>query len=276
MVARLNHISNPWGSSFDTSGMSFLNIAHSPLDMQNLQKTQEANDWDRFALPADGRIEHLIEHYFSDVGLLFPNLHKPTFLECYAQMKRDGPINTRRIWLATLNMVLAMGTLTVMRGDSMAQNRAVEAQKYYERAVGLCDPIVLSGTSLEVGKWLQYREFSRYTTKLMFGYSPISHTRYPLSPGDTHFRPDKQHAGYGNQYRFPHWSALTTSLPDIPSPGKRDAQSDMVRLHNFRQVNIPDGMHGGFSKNSQNAQYDPWPSSSDSIQLRQGRSAHGY
>lgn len=152
MVARLNHISNPWGSTFDTSGMSFLNIAHSPLDVQNLQKTQEANDLDRFALPADGKIEHLIDHYFSDVGLLFPHLHKPTFLDCYTQMKRDRPINTRRIWLGILNMVLAVGSLTVMRGDSMAQDRALEAQKYYERAASLCDTIVLSGTSLEVGK----------------------------------------------------------------------------------------------------------------------------
>jgi hypothetical protein len=232
MVARLNHISNPWGSSFDTSGISFLNIAHSPLDVQNLQKTQGENDLDRFALPADGKVEHLIEHYFSDVGLLFPNLHKPTFLECYAQVKRDRPINTRRIFLGILNMILAMGTLTVMRGDSMAQDRAIEAQKYYERAVSLCDHIVLSGTSLEVGKKPTISPIFKIHNQLMTCCSPISPTRYPLSPGDTQFRSDKQHAGYGNQYRFPDWFALPASLPDIPSLGKRDAQPDMVRLYN--------------------------------------------
>lgn len=154
MVARLNNISNPWGASLDTAGMAFLNIAHSPLDLQNLQKTQATNALDQFALPTEGKIETLIDHYFSDVGLLFPNLHKPTFLDCYVQMKRDGPMNTRRIWLGILNMVLAVGALTVMRSDSMPQNRSVEAQNYYERAVSLCDPIVLSGTSLEVGKKL--------------------------------------------------------------------------------------------------------------------------
>jgi len=106
---------------------------------------------DKFGLPTEGKIETLIDNYFSDVGLLFPNLHKPTFLECYAQMKRDGPLNTRKIWLGIFNMVLAVGALTVIRSDSMPQNRG-EAQQYYESAVSLCDPIVLSGTSLEVGK----------------------------------------------------------------------------------------------------------------------------
>lgn len=151
MVARLNHISNPWGASLDAAGMAFLNIAHSPLDLQNLQRTQATNAMDKFGLPTEGKIETLIDNYFSDVGLLFPNLHKPTFLECYAQMKRDGPLNTRKIWLGIFNMVLAVGALTVIRSDSMPQNRG-EAQQYYESAVSLCDPIVLSGTSLEVGK----------------------------------------------------------------------------------------------------------------------------
>ncbi|KEF57752.1 uncharacterized protein A1O9_05672 [Exophiala aquamarina CBS 119918] len=150
--ARLNHISNPWGASLDTAGMAFLNIAHSPLDLQNSQKTQATNALDRFALPTEGKIETLIDNYFSDVGLLFPNLHKPTFLECYAQMKRNGPMNTRKIWLGILNMILAVGALTVMRSDSVLQNRSLEAQEYYERAVSLCDPLVLSGTTLEVGK----------------------------------------------------------------------------------------------------------------------------
>lgn len=58
----------------------------------------------------------------------------------------------RRTWLGLLNMVLTFGTLTIVRDDWGAELRAAEARTFYERAVCLCDPMALAGTSLEVGK----------------------------------------------------------------------------------------------------------------------------
>ncbi|KIX01347.1 uncharacterized protein Z518_09072 [Rhinocladiella mackenziei CBS 650.93] len=155
MVARLGHLANPWTSSVvDNPSLTFLNIPHSPLNVYDLRKGQGREVLDPFALPSQHQMEQLIGHYFSDTGLLFPNLHRPSFLESYVQMKEHGPTSMRRTWLAMLNMVLALATITIDRDDAAAETRAAEAQKYYERAAALCDVTVLSGTSLEVVQYL--------------------------------------------------------------------------------------------------------------------------
>ena len=56
-----------------------------------------------YYLPAESQTLELIEMYFSDTGLLFPYLHKETFIETYAQLRR-GQTAVRRTWLGLLNM----------------------------------------------------------------------------------------------------------------------------------------------------------------------------
>jgi hypothetical protein len=151
MVARLGHITNPWTSSIENQGLSFLNTSNSPLSIFDWGSSYDREAPDPFALPPENQMDLLVEQYFSDVGLLFPNIHKPSFLDNVAHMKRHGPHTMRKTWLGLLNMMLAFGTLTIVRDDWGADSRAGEARMFYERAVRLCDHAALKGTSLEVG-----------------------------------------------------------------------------------------------------------------------------
>ncbi|KAK5210789.1 hypothetical protein LTR41_003401 [Exophiala xenobiotica] len=154
MVARLGHIANPRMISVDDFSSSLLNSSSPSSNQFAPGVSHDPGARDPFGMPGDDQIDVLVEQYFSDVGLLFPNLHKPTFLESVAEMKRKRPRSMRRTWLGLLNMVLAFGTLTIVRDDWGAELRAAEARTFYERAVCLCDPMALAGTSLEVVQYL--------------------------------------------------------------------------------------------------------------------------
>lgn len=103
-----------------------------------------------YSLPPEDQTLKLIHCYFSDTGLLFPFIHKETFLETYAEMKHNCGI--RKTWLGLLNMVLALATSTSLDSNDSAQKRAEEGDVYYQRANGLCDTETMCGTSLEGGE----------------------------------------------------------------------------------------------------------------------------
>ena len=103
-----------------------------------------------YTLPPENETLDLLLQYFSDTGLLFPYIHKETFLETYAEMRQKTQI--RRTWLGLLNIVLALATST-RRGGLSAEKRAEESDVYYRRAFGLCDKQMMRGTSLEVGRY---------------------------------------------------------------------------------------------------------------------------
>lgn len=138
--------------SGDAFNLSFLNSSSPSANLFAPGVRHDPGARDPFGVPGDDQIDALVDQYFSDVGLLFPNLYKPTFLASVAEMKRKGARSMRQTWLGLFNMVLAFGTLTIVRDDWGAELRAAEARTFYERAVHLCDPMALAGTSLEVGK----------------------------------------------------------------------------------------------------------------------------
>jgi hypothetical protein len=152
MVARLGHITNPW-PTVNNPGGPFLSTSNSPPSFPDSRKSRrDGGVDDHFALPPEDEMERLIDNYFSDVGSLFPNLHKPSFLDSYAQLKTSGPRSMRTIWLGILNMVFAMANMTIKRSRIDPDSWESDAQRYYGRATSLCDTAVLSGTSLEVGE----------------------------------------------------------------------------------------------------------------------------
>ncbi|KAF4466111.1 c6 zinc finger domain containing [Fusarium albosuccineum] len=60
-------------------------------------------------IPPDHETEALIERYFSTTGVLFPYIHKPSFMETYYRSREHGfRVEVRRTWLGLLNMILAM------------------------------------------------------------------------------------------------------------------------------------------------------------------------
>jgi hypothetical protein len=74
--------------------------------------SQRAKEFDKFAVPSEGLAAELIQHYFSDAGShsLFPFLHRQSFMEQYAHMRKYGARSMRRTWLGLFNMVLAVAT----------------------------------------------------------------------------------------------------------------------------------------------------------------------
>lgn len=104
-------------------------------------------------LPPESVTRGLIENYFSNTGRLFPYIHAPSFWETYEQMKSANFTKVRRTWLGLLNMVLAMASNANTQHDEnqLANERIVQSDEYYQRALGLCQTQILRGSSLETG-----------------------------------------------------------------------------------------------------------------------------
>lgn len=133
-------------------GLGFLNAVNSPQAILSHPDRQGSAGFDPFALPPERRAGQLIDQYFTDMGQLFPILHKSAFLDEWARLKASGPLGMRRSWLGLLNIVLAIANVTLANNDDLNGAYVLEAQRHYERAMKLCDSSVLNGTSLEVGK----------------------------------------------------------------------------------------------------------------------------
>ncbi|RKK75257.1 hypothetical protein BFJ69_g7847 [Fusarium oxysporum] len=97
--------------------------------------------------------ERLIQSYFSNTGLLFPYIHKETFLETYEKVKSQGfRITVQRTWLGLLNMILAMAASTTDYTEDAVEHRAEQSDVYYRRARQLCKTQMFRGSTLETGK----------------------------------------------------------------------------------------------------------------------------
>lgn len=133
-------------------GLGFLNVSISPQGILSDRDGRSSENIDLFTLPSESRSAQLVELYFSDLAQLFPMLHRSAFLEDLNTVKEIGPTMVRRTWLGLLNMVLAIASTTQFYNDNVGNAPVLEAQKYYERAMRLCDAAVHHETSLEIGR----------------------------------------------------------------------------------------------------------------------------
>lgn len=83
--------------------------------------------------------------------MLFPYLHKPSFLATYNEALRDGFSRVRRTWLALLNLVMAMGSRASTEVGITAEEKYTAAEIFYRRGFGLCDGHILRLSSLDSG-----------------------------------------------------------------------------------------------------------------------------
>ncbi|KAJ3546805.1 hypothetical protein NM208_g1825 [Fusarium decemcellulare] len=107
-------------------------------------------------IPPDHETEALIERYFSTTGVLFPYIHKPSFMETYYRSREHGfRVEVRRTWLGLLNMILAMATCGIGHGQTDDQPPPVQnSDVFYRRAQELCKAQMLRGTTLETVQYL--------------------------------------------------------------------------------------------------------------------------
>jgi hypothetical protein len=118
---------------------------------------------DVFALPSEDQINEMLRDYFSTTNLFVPCLNEEVFLETYKQGRRHGPHKFRKTWLATLNLIFAITTTASSHGTSPSEDQANIAETYYQRALALCTPSVIKGTSHEIGRTLKTSISSRST-----------------------------------------------------------------------------------------------------------------
>lgn len=116
-------------------------------------KNVDRNNINIYTLPPESKVRELLAVYFSNTGLLFPYIHRETFLETYEEMKRNNFTKVRRTWLGLLNIVMALTTSLKVYENMSAEKRASESDVYYQRAKGLCDSRIMRGTSLEIGEY---------------------------------------------------------------------------------------------------------------------------
>ncbi|KIV92104.1 hypothetical protein PV10_06570 [Exophiala mesophila] len=154
-IAWANHVPRG-GAHGDTNslGLGVLDAVNSPQATMSQPDRQGSTSFDPFALPNEHRTGQLIDQYFTDMGQLFPILHKSAFLDDWTRLKVSGPLVMRRSWLGLLNIVLAIANVTLANSDDLSGAYVIEAQRHYGRAMRLCDSSVLNGTSLEVVQFL--------------------------------------------------------------------------------------------------------------------------
>lgn len=167
MVAWLGNVAYPWPSPVDQDKMplAFVGTLYRPESTSILSLTRVSHagePFDEFAVPPEYETKRLLSHFFSQLGVLFPVLHRPTFMQDYAQLKVCGARNMRKSWLGLLNIVLALATTSIVLDNSPSDSRAAEAQVYYQRAMALCDRCAVARASLEIGEFSSSVYFGRY------------------------------------------------------------------------------------------------------------------
>lgn len=114
---------------------------------------------DPFDLPPPERTLRLVRQYFSNTNLLFPYIHRESFLATYHDMAASSFSRVRRSWLGLLNIIIAMSINASDDGVMDARQRRAESVVFFHRAMALCEKQIRLGASLEIGTYtdLGYR-----------------------------------------------------------------------------------------------------------------------
>ena len=107
---------------------------------------------DPFAIPPFDVLRARVEHYFQWTAVLYPFIHRDTFMTTLATL-RHSVTNVRRTWLGILNLMQALAH------HIPVSDNPEEGELYYRRAQALCDQQTLENITLEVGR---ARAFSQH------------------------------------------------------------------------------------------------------------------
>lgn len=182
-----------------------------------------------FFLPAEEETIKLVDTYFSNTGLLFPYIHRGTFIETYQRALATDIHKVRRSWLGLLNMILAMATNTSYDTVADAQDRSAKSERFFSRALGLCEKQMRSGSSLEIG--ISAASTPHRPVTLTLPNSPVPLTDESVPPGNREINANLEHPRSCRQGSLPAGPALQGRPEPLSAPGARDSCSYMVRVH---------------------------------------------
>lgn len=104
-----------------------------------------------YDLPPADRTLRLIHGYFDNTGLLFPYIHRDSFVQAYREAASTNLRNVRQTWLGMLNMILALSINVSYPSELSQHQRMAESKVFFQRAMALCEGKIRSAASLEIG-----------------------------------------------------------------------------------------------------------------------------
>ena len=141
-------------STASSTAATYLSRPHSPraAPQEKNHRTARADPVDCFALPPDAKIIHLVDLFFSGMGLLFPYIYKKSVLDGLEEMKMAHFCGVRRSWLCLLNTIMAFATCVTTASNDRKENCAAEADVFLQRALALLPNLALKPANLEACK----------------------------------------------------------------------------------------------------------------------------
>uniref|UniRef100_A0A0B7KNK2 Zn(2)-C6 fungal-type domain-containing protein n=1 Tax=Bionectria ochroleuca TaxID=29856 RepID=A0A0B7KNK2_BIOOC len=157
-AANINNTIVGFKTPADANRTSAINLARAFPESPNVCSASgdASNPGGCNILPSHEQTEQLVNRYFSNTGMLFPYIHKPSFVETYSHIREQNfRGNVRRTFLGLLNMVLAMAAWSESGRQSTTRTTShFESAIFYQRAQELCGKPMQRGTSLETVQFL--------------------------------------------------------------------------------------------------------------------------
>ena len=137
-----------------STAADYLSRPHSPraAPRERHHAAAAAETVDCFALPPDTKITHLVNLFFSGMGLLFPYIYKKSIIDGLEEMKMTHFYRVRRSWLCLLNTIMAFATCVTTASHNRKQECAAEADVFLQRALALLPNLALKPANLEACK----------------------------------------------------------------------------------------------------------------------------
>lgn len=93
----------------------------------------------------------MIEHFFSDTGMLFPYISKTYITSSYDVARTRNFGGVKRSWLCLLNMIFAFATFTKVFPNQSMEKNILDSKPYFNRAQELLADSKLRLADLDLG-----------------------------------------------------------------------------------------------------------------------------
>ncbi|PNP57261.1 hypothetical protein THARTR1_02791 [Trichoderma harzianum] len=135
------------GSSTLPSGITSSIVSRSSSSTTTAAGRSSAN---MFSLPPQSKSLQLIMLFFSDAGIIFPMVDRPSFIQRYHDTRRNEFKAVQRPWLCLLNTIFAVASHTSKTEASL--ERGPESELFIWRAESLWEDTEPSAANLESGE----------------------------------------------------------------------------------------------------------------------------
>ncbi|CAM1503364.1 Fc.00g081400.m01.CDS01 [Cosmosporella sp. VM-42] len=130
-----------------------------------------------FILPVEPTMSRLINHFFKEIGLMFPYINEESVIKELSRLKSNGLYEVRRSWLCLVNTILAFSAYMCHGAEHQAQegteqnnsnDETKDSDIYLARALSLLPNMVFQSANLEILQSLlvltQYMQGTKFSS----------------------------------------------------------------------------------------------------------------